>query len=211
MADNLTTIACELQQSVEVLQAIFRDSALASTLDAIVNCSVDALGNGNRILFAGNGGSAADAQHFSAELVGRFYKERPGLPAMALTTDTSALTAIGNDYGFAHIFSRQLEANGRAGDVFFGISTSGNSENIIQAVRTCRDLGILSVSMTGKDGGRIRALSDWCVMVPSQSTPRIQEAHTAIGHTICTLIEQRFYSDDHGSNRTGLGEGGVKK
>ena len=150
----------------------------------------EALAQGHKILIAGNGGSAADAQHFAAELVGRYMKERPGLPAIALTTDTSALTAIGNDYGFDRIFSRQVEALGQPGDVFLAISTSGNSKNLVEALCVARDRQLSTIALLGKNGGAMRELADFSLVVPSQDTPRIQEAQEWIWHTWCALIDR---------------------
>jgi len=186
-------ISDELQRAGQSLLATINDAALVQKLEAITDCCVRALGNGNKILFAGNGGSAADAQHLAAELVGRFYFERAGLPAIALNTDTSMLTAIGNDYGFEHVFARQIQANGRKGDVLFAFSTSGASANILKAIATCRDMGITTVGLTGSKGEKMAALCDHAVLVPDTSTPRIQEAHTVIGHVICAGIEDRMF------------------
>jgi D-sedoheptulose 7-phosphate isomerase len=144
-------------------------------------------------LLAGNGGSAADAQHIAAEFVGRYAFDRPGLPAIAFTTDTSMLTAIGNDYGFDQIFSRQLEANGRKGDVFIGISTSGSSSNVTAALQRARELDIITIGLTGQGGGEMQSLCDHCIKVPSMSTPRIQESHIMLGHIICDLVEEALF------------------
>lgn len=161
-------------------------------IDAVALC-VASLRNGGKIMFAGNGGSAADAQHWAGELVSRFYYDRPGLPAIALTTDTSALTAIGNDYGYDYTFARQLEALGREGDVFFAISTSGNSPNILRACRAAREKGVRTIGLTGEAGGKLVELSDICFRIPSKETPRIQEGHEFIGHIVCALIEQEMF------------------
>jgi D-sedoheptulose 7-phosphate isomerase len=153
---------------------------------------INALKNGNKIILFGNGGSAGDAQHIAAELTGRYKIERRGLPGIALTTDTSALTAIGNDYGYDRVFERQLEALGKKGDVAIGISTSGNSANVIKAFETAKELGIETIGMSGRDGG---AMSSHCkinIIVPSNDTPRIQEMHITIGHIICQLIDEAF-------------------
>lgn len=150
-----------------------------STLDA-----------GGKVLFCGNGGSAADSQHLAAELVGRFQKERRGLPGIALTTDTSILTAVGNDYGFDRVFSRQVEALARIGDVVVGLSTSGNSPNVVKALEAAKDIGAFTVGLTGRDGGRLAAISDICIKVPAEVTARIQEGHILIGHIVCQLIDE---------------------
>ncbi len=144
---------------------------------------------GYKILICGNGGSAADSQHFAAEIVGRFEKERKGFPAIALTTDTSALTAIGNDYGFDQIFSRQVEALGQKGDILVGISTSGNSENVIKAVETAKEIGIFTVGFLGKDGGKLKDIVDKAFIVKHSSTARIQEVHLTLEHTLCKIID----------------------
>ncbi len=153
---------------------------------------LNALKNGNKILIAGNGGSAADSQHFSAELTGRFKKERISLPAIALTTDTSALTAIGNDYGYEYVFSRQLEALGNEEDVLIGISTSGNSKNIIEAISKAKEKNIKIITLLGKDGGQIKDLGDINIIIPSNDTPRIQEMHIMVLHMICQIIDEGF-------------------
>jgi len=157
---------------------------------------VSTLGAGNKVIICGNGGSAADAQHLAAELVGRFEQERRGLPAMALTTDTSILTAIGNDYGYDTIFSRQIEALSKAGDVLIGISTSGNSRNIILAVESAMNVGVRAIGLLGSDGGKIASLVDMAVIVPHSVTARIQEAHIFIIHFWCALIEKELFGDD---------------
>ena len=151
-----------------------------------------ALENGNKILLFGNGGSAADAQHIAAEFTGRYVKERSGLPAIALTTDTSALTAIGNDYGFERIFERQVEALSNPGDVLIGISTSGNSLNVIKALETGKKIGCVNISLTGNSGGKILELSDYNININSIVTARIQEMHILIGHLICSFIDNKY-------------------
>jgi D-sedoheptulose 7-phosphate isomerase len=186
-------IAGEFRETADNLRAMSEDEALHATLAEVAGSCIEALRRGNKILFAGNGGSAADSQHLAAELVSRFAYDRPGLPAFALTTDTSVLTAIGNDYGYERLFARQIEAVGKKGDVFFGISTSGRSPNILQALRVARDQGLLVVGLTGRGGGQMPELCDYCLRTPSESTPRIQEGHIAIGHILCWLIEQRLF------------------
>jgi D-sedoheptulose 7-phosphate isomerase len=160
----------------------------------VARLCVDALRAGGKLLIAGNGGSAADAQHLAAEFVSRFYFDRPGLAAIALTTDTSALTAIGNDYGFERLFSRQVDALGRAGDVFIGISTSGNSPNVLAALAECRTKRLITVGLTGHSGGKMAALCDHCLRMPSTETPKIQEGHIIVGHIICALVEREMFS-----------------
>lgn len=186
-----------IQAEFTKVQENFRRMADSATIaqqivDAVALC-VASLRSGGKIMFAGNGGSAADAQHWAGELVSRFYYDRPGLPAIALTTDTSALTAIGNDYGYDYTFARQLEALGREGDVFFAISTSGNSPNILRACHAARDRGVRTIGLTGEAGGKLAELSDICFRIPSKETPRIQEGHEFIGHIVCALIEQEMF------------------
>lgn len=149
----------------------------------------------NKMIFAGNGGSAADAQHLAAELVSRFYFDREPLNAIALTTDTSILTAIGNDYGYSRVFSRQIKACGAKGDIFFAISTSGNSENILEALAEARHREITTIGLSGNGGGKMRDLCDFIIDVPSNSTPRIQEIHIVVGHIICSFLEKEFFVD----------------
>ncbi|KJR42019.1 phosphoheptose isomerase [Candidatus Magnetoovum chiemensis] len=158
-------------------------------IEAVAQKCLNTLKNGNKIMLAGNGGSAADSQHIAAEIVGRFKKERKGLPAIALTTDTSILTAIGNDYSFAKIFSRQIEAIANKGDLLIAISTSGNSENIIEAVKTSKENGVYTVGLLGNKGGRLKNIVDSSIIVASDNTPRIQECHILIGHIICEIID----------------------
>jgi D-sedoheptulose 7-phosphate isomerase len=146
-----------------------------------------------KILIAGNGGSAADAQHFAGELVSRFYFDRPPLAAIALTTDSSILTAIGNDYGYEDVFARQVQALGRKGDVFIAISTSGNSPNILRAVEAAKSIGLVVIGLTGRTGGKLKALCDVCLCAPSDSTPRIQECHLVLEHILCACIEESLF------------------
>jgi D-sedoheptulose 7-phosphate isomerase len=187
-------IAGELRKTASVIGALVADAGLARTIETVARLCAKALRDGNKLLLAGNGGSAADAQHLAAELVSRFYFDRPGLAAVALTTDTSALTAIGNDYGFERLFSRQVDALGRKGDVFIGLSTSGNSPNILKALDEARLKGLVTVGLTGQGGGRMAALCDHCLRMPSSETPRIQEGHIVVGHTVCALIEREMFT-----------------
>jgi D-sedoheptulose 7-phosphate isomerase len=186
-------IATELRKSVDTLSAILAAPDLVALIEVVAGCCVTALRNGNKILLAGNGGSAADAQHLAAELVGRLAFDRPGLAAFALTTDTSALTGIGNDYGFDRLFSRQVEAVGRPGDVFFGISTSGRSPNVLNALRVCRDRSIVTIGLTGQHGGDMPPLCDHCFRMPSTETPKIQEGHIVVGHILFALVEREMF------------------
>lgn len=192
------TIRGEFAKALANMQAMSTDAVIAAQLVDAVALSVAALRDGRKMLFAGNGGSAADAQHWAGELVSRFHYDRPGLPAIALTTDSSILTAIGNDYGFDYAFARQVEALGQAGDVFVAISTSGNSPNIIRAAEAARARGVHVIGFTGVGGGKLLALSDICFRIPSSETPRIQEGHEFVGHMLCALIEAQMYPRDAG-------------
>ncbi|TAN04635.1 MAG: SIS domain-containing protein [Rhodanobacteraceae bacterium] len=183
----------EFEKSRRLIDAISADAALRAQVPDVVARCVAALRRGNKILFAGNGGSAADAQHWAAELVSRFNYDRPGLPGIALTTDTSALTAIGNDYGYERVFARQLEALGRKGDVLFAISTSGNSRNILAAIDTANESGIATIGFTGRSGGAMADRCTLCLRIPSDETPKIQEGHELLGHLICSLIERGMF------------------
>jgi D-sedoheptulose 7-phosphate isomerase len=171
----------------------------AAALEAVIEVVVARLVAGNKIFFFGNGGSAADAQHLAAEFVNRFQIERPPLPAIALTTDTSILTSIGNDYGYAEIFAKQLKALGREGDVAFALSTSGNSPNVLRALEVCKKIGIVTVGMTGGDGGKLGPLVDHHLCVSStRTTPRIQETHILVGHVICDLVDCKLFGRNPG-------------
>jgi D-sedoheptulose 7-phosphate isomerase len=194
MATELTdAIRGEFRDAVANMQAMASDPVIEATmLQALAVCE-GALRAGRKILFAGNGGSAADAQHWAGELVSRFYYDRPGLPAIALTTDTSILTAIGNDYGYDHTFSRQIEALGQEGDVFVALSTSGRSPNILRAVDAARQRGLKVIGFTGRKGGDLVERCDICFRVPADLTPRIQEGHEFLGHLLCSLIESRMF------------------
>lgn len=186
-------IAAEFAKAVEGMRRLQADAALHAELVRAVELCVASLRGGGKILFAGNGGSAADAQHWAGELVSRFYYDRPGLAAVALTTDSSILTAIGNDYGYDYTFARQVEALGREGDVFVAISTSGNSPNIVRAAEAARARGVRTIGFTGQGGGKLQALCDVCFRMPSTETPRIQEGHEFVGHLLCALIEAEMH------------------
>jgi len=166
-------------------------TAVVAAADAMTKC----LRSGNKILFFGNGGSAADAQHLAAELSGRFMRERPSLSGWALTTNSSAMTAIGNDYSFEDVFARQIEGIGSPGDIAFAISTSGNSLNVLTAVGVAREKKLISIGLAGKSGGKLRGLVDHCICVPSDQAPRIHEAHILTGHILCELIEEELFGD----------------
>jgi D-sedoheptulose 7-phosphate isomerase len=177
-----------LADHVELIEALH---ALAGPITELAERAFRCLSGGGKVFWMGNGGSAADSQHLAAELVGRFQRERPGLASVALTTDSSILTSIGNDYGFDQVFARQVEALCRPGDLLVGLSTSGNSMNVMRAMEAGRSLGVERAGLTGGTGGRLCGLVDCCIVVPSQSTARIQEAHVLIGHLVCDLVERR--------------------
>jgi len=181
-----------LEASREVLGDL---SAQAEEIAAVAARLVEAYRGGRQAIFFGNGGSAADAQHLAAEMVGKYYLHRSALPALALNANTSVLTAVANDYSFDQVFARQLEAFGKAGDVAVGISTSGNSLNVIEAVRVAHQRGMVTVGLTGKGGGRLKAETDHCICVPSDDTPRIQEGHMVVGHILCELVEATLFGD----------------
>lgn len=192
----IETIREQMRESAASLSAMAMDESLLTRIGEVATLCVSALRQGNKLLFAGNGGSAADSQHLAGELVSRFHYDRPGLPAFALTTDSSVLTSISNDYGYQRLFARQIEAVGTAGDIFFAISTSGNSPNIIEAVNTARQKKLIAVGLTGKGGGALADLCDHTLRVPSDSTPRIQEGHILMGHIICQMIEAQMFPKD---------------
>ena len=199
MADRMNGyIDSEFDKSIRLLNAMSSDAALRELVQRTVELSVAALKRGNKLLFAGNGGSAADAQHWAGELVSRFNFDRPGLAAIALTTDTSILTAIGNEYGYDYVFARQVEALGRSGDLLFAISTSGNSKNIVRAILAARAAGIGAIGFTGQSGGAMAELCDVCFRMPSGETPKVQEGHEFLGHLICGLIEHEIFTDAKG-------------
>ncbi len=168
-------------------------SAMAGEVERIAELCADALKNGHKIMFCGNGGSAADSQHLAAELVGRYKMNRPAMNALALTVDTSILTAVGNDYGYDTVFRRQVEGVGQSGDVLVGLSTSGNSRNIVLAFELAKEKGITTVALTGQGGGAMKELADYCIAVPSGATNNIQEMHIAVGHLICELVERDIH------------------
>ena len=182
-----------LDESSQFVLNMVSDPTLLSLLFEIANECLNRLQTGNKLLFAGNGGSAADCQHMAGEYVSRFLIDRNGLPAIALTTDTSILTAIGNDYGYEMVFSRQIEALGRKGDLLFAYSTSGNSQNILKAVEIAKKMGISVVGMTGLNRGKLDTMCDFIFKTPSKRTPQIQEGHLIAGHAICALVEKQFF------------------
>jgi len=193
-SDDLGYIDAYFDESVATLQAAAADAAFKDTLVAIAARIVQSLQNGGKAMFAGNGGSAGDAQHIAGEFVSRLNFDRAPLAGLALTTDTSVLTAIGNDYGYADVFSRQVRGLGRSGDVFVAITTSGNSPNILKAVQAARDMDIVTVGFTGRTGGKLAAACDICLHVPSDSTPLIQQAHIVAAHLICGLVENAIFA-----------------
>ncbi|HRR40934.1 MAG TPA: D-sedoheptulose 7-phosphate isomerase [Syntrophales bacterium] len=191
------------RESNQVKEAFLNDNL--SKLVKVVDAVTAALKGGKKVLLFGNGGSAADAQHIAAEFVNRFQIERPPLPAIALTTDTSIITSIANDYDFSEVFDKQIRAIGQPGDIAWGFSTSGSSPNVVKALETAKKMGMVTVGLTGKDGGRIAAIVDVALNVPSGSVPRIQEAHITVGHVICEMVEFRLFKrpDAKQSGRNG--------
>ena len=188
----------QIKKSYETKQALYANEALLDVIVEVAQKCVTLYKTDKKTILAGNGGSAADAQHIAAELVGRYGFDRPSIPSLALTTDTSNLTAIGNDYGYDQVFSRQLAGMGQEGDIFFGISTSGNSQNLINAFEVAKKKNITTVALVGKDGGKMAQMADLAIVVPSKSTPRIQESHILIGHIICDIIEKEIFGDGVG-------------
>ena len=188
----MASITKSMLASIETKLKLLSDRTFINTVEKTGNRMITALKMGRKILIAGNGGSAADAQHFAAELAGQFIHKRKGLPVLALTTNASITTAIGNDLGYEHIFSRQVEGLGRQDDIFVGISTSGKSLNLIYAMNTAKRNGLITVGLLGKDGGHMKSLCDLALIVPSQSTQHIQEAHIMIIHELCSLIDNAF-------------------
>lgn len=187
----------QIKSSYEVKQSIYKSEKLINDIAKVASLCVQMYrsAQNNKLILAGNGGSAADAQHIAAELVGRYGFDRPSLPSLALTTDTSNLTAIGNDYGYDKVFSRQLEGMGQAGDIFIGISTSGNSKNILAAFQSAKLKNVTTVALVGGSGGEMAKLADYALVVPSSITPRIQESHILIGHILCDIIEKEIFAD----------------
>ncbi|MDQ7059584.1 MAG: D-sedoheptulose 7-phosphate isomerase [Sulfurimonas sp.] len=185
----------QIKKSYETKLDIYNNDELLNKIEEVSKKCVEIYHTNKKTILAGNGGSAADAQHIAAELVGRYGFDRPSLPSLALTTDTSALTAIGNDYGYDQVFSRQLEGMGQDGDIFIGISTSGNSINLVKAFHSAKKKNIFTVALVGRDGGEMAKQADISLIVPSESTPRIQESHILIGHIICDIIEKEIFAD----------------
>ena len=191
--DTDLVIATSIQESIRVKQALLGDQPVMGLIAAVAGEFVLALRHGHKILLFGNGGSAADAQHIAAEFVGRFQMERTPLAALALTTNTSALTGIGNDYGYENVFARQVEALGTEGDVAVGISTSGKSPNVLKALAAAKAKGLVTVALTGKNGSQLQEVSRYCICVPTDTTPRVQESHILIGHILSQIAEMELF------------------
>ena len=196
MPDTLEFIKQQVRESARVKEAFLKDGKAMESLCRVADLLLQTYRNGGKTLWAGNGGSAADAQHMAAELVNKFRLDRPGLPAMALTVDTSILTAVGNDYGYEQVFARQLIACACKGDVFVAVSTSGNSANLVEALKVCREKGIVSVAIVGASPCALDA-SDYVVHIPSTDTPRIQECQTLAGHILCDWVERNMFGERH--------------
>jgi D-sedoheptulose 7-phosphate isomerase len=194
MSETANLVRATLLEGLSVTEAVARDAALHATLTEAAEATAAALVSGHKLMVAGNGGSAADAQHLVAEFVCRLVDDRPAMRAVALTTDSSILTAVGNDYGFDRVFERQIEALGQAGDVFLGISTSGNSPNVLRALELSREIGIVTIGLTGRTGGKMAPLCNYCLSIPSDVTMYIQQAHLALEHIFCMIVERRYFA-----------------
>lgn len=188
-------IAARMIEAQRVMSAMLADTPLIAELEGAARACIASLQGGGKVLLAGNGGSAADAQHIAGELVSRFAFDRPGLPAIALTTDTSILTAIGNDYGYEQLFARQVQAHGNKGDVLIAYSTSGKSPNILLALHVARNRGLITIGLSGNRGGPMAAACDHYLAVPARETPKIQEGHLVLGHILCGLVENAIFGD----------------
>jgi len=184
-----------LQTSIDTKEKVLQDEALLATIGEVVDACTRAFEAGNKVLFCGNGGSAADAQHLAAEFSGRFYTDRNPLPSEALHCNTSYITAVGNDYGYENVYSRAVKGHGKAGDILVGLSTSGNSENILRAFDVAHEMGMKTVGFTGQTGGKMAPKSDYLINIPSSDTPRIQECHITVGHIVCQLVEAKLFAD----------------
>jgi D-sedoheptulose 7-phosphate isomerase len=188
-------IKAQIQDSCNILTSILSDESLLEQLEHAASACIHCISTGHKLMLAGNGGSAADAQHIAGEFVSRFAFDRPGLPAMALTTDSSIITSIANDYSYELIFARQIQAHAREGDVFIAYTTSGKSPNILAALTEARKRNVICIGMTGNRGGSLQELCDYCLPVPSGETPKIQEAHAVLGHILCGLVERAIFAD----------------
>ncbi len=189
------TVINQIRDSIQTKKALLSNENIIDLIDEAAQLVIEAYRNKKKTLLAGNGGSAADAQHIAGEFVSRFYFDRPGLASIALTTDTSILTAIGNDYGYDKLFARQVQAHGVKGDIFIGISTSGNSKNVVEALKMAKDKELLTIGLTGEKHGSMDEFCDICIKVPSSETPRIQECHILIGHIICCIVEENIFRE----------------
>jgi len=198
MRDKLgpALIRSRLKESAKLKEALLDDTETIKTISKIAEVIIEVYKKGKKVILFGNGGSAADAQHLAAELVGKYYLERNPLPAIALTVNTSSLTAIGNDYSFNSVFAKQLEALGEEGDVAIGISTSGDSANVLEALKVAKGKGLITIGFTGKDGGRLKDVVNHCLHIPSDDTPRIQEGHITVGHIIREIVERGLFGSD---------------
>ncbi|MCF0210637.1 MAG: D-sedoheptulose 7-phosphate isomerase [Bacteroidales bacterium] len=186
-----------IEEAIDVKQRLLTDKCYLDAVDKTVEMFVEAFSNNNKVLFCGNGGSAADAQHIAAELSGRFYMDRPPLYAEALHVNSSYVTSVANDYSYDDIYARMTQAAGRGGDILVGISTSGNSENVVRAMKTAKEQGMKTIALTGKTGGRMKELADVLIEIQSTTTPRIQECHIMTGHIICELVEKKLFSHNN--------------
>jgi D-sedoheptulose 7-phosphate isomerase len=200
--DLLQRVIESIKESISAKERLLASAETVATIASVSEVLIESLRAGHKLLLFGNGGSAADAQHIAAEFVGRFAFDRPPLPALALSVNTSAVTAIGNDYGFDQVFSRQIEALGHRGDVAIGISTSGNSPNVLQGLITARKMGLHTVAFTGGSGGKLMGAADDCLCAPSKETPRIQECHILIGHVISQLVEHAIFHEQSSVSRS---------
>lgn len=194
--ESIDIVRKQVAESERVKAELFKNEEVIAAIAKAADVCTEAYRRGNKTMFAGNGGNAADAQHLVGEFVSKFYFDRPGIPSIALTTDTSVITAIGNDYGYDKIFARQLQAQGVAGDVFIGISTSGNSKNIVDALPICKEKGITTIALTGMKSCKMDDF-DIVIKVPSAETPRIQECQTLIGHIICCIVEENIFGEEY--------------
>jgi D-sedoheptulose 7-phosphate isomerase len=191
--DTITLIKDRIKQSVEAKQLLLADEKLLATINNLADKMTHAFKQGNKVLFCGNGGSAADAQHIAAELSGRFYTDRNPLPSEALHVNSSYLTAVANDYGYEHVYSRMIKAVGKPGDILVGISTSGNSQNVVKALEQAQTQGVITAALTGAKGNKMGIVSDLLINVPSTDTPRIQEMHILVGHILCEIVEKNLF------------------
>ena len=184
-----------IQASIDTKQKLLADAVLIERIEKVTSIIAKAFANGNKVLFCGNGGSAADAQHLAAEFSGRFYTDRDPLPSEALHCNSSYMTAVANDYGYDVVYSRIVKGTGKAGDVLIGLSTSGNSVNIINAIEQAKKIGMITVVLTGETGGKMKNICDYLINIPSNDTPRIQESHIMVGHIICQLVEEELFKN----------------